>query len=111
MKFMLFLLPTIPATLADRKKLRPIAYHSDRWQAMFPEVVGLAQCAEEPGFDAAAFPEHHLHSEKFEMGAPPDFLLYVAPSIPNVFKSALLATFCLAGIRSAWLSQRRGWIN
>ena len=111
MKFMLFLLPTIPATLADRKKSRPIAYHSDRWQAMFQQVVELAQFAEKLGFDAVAFPEHHLHSEGFEMGAPPDFLLYVALSIPNVFKSALLATFCLAGIRSAWLSQRRGWIN
>ena len=78
MKFMLFLLPTIPATLADRKKSRPIAYHSDRWQAMFQQVVELAQFAEKLGFDAVAFPEHHLHSEGFEMGAPPEFLLYVA---------------------------------
>ena len=78
LKFLLFLLPTIPATLADRKKLRPIAYHSDRWQAMFQEVVELVQFAEELGLDAVAFPEHHLHSEGFEMGAPPEFLLYVA---------------------------------
>ncbi len=45
---------------------------------MFQEVVELVQFAEELGFDAVAFPEHHLHSEGFEMGAPPEFLLYVA---------------------------------
>ncbi|MEW6299497.1 MAG: LLM class flavin-dependent oxidoreductase [Thermodesulfobacteriota bacterium] len=78
MKFMLFLLPTIPATLAERKKLRPIANHTDRWQMMFEEVVELARLAEDLGFDALAFPEHHLHSEGFEVGGPPEFLLYVA---------------------------------
>lgn len=45
---------------------------------MFEEVVELAQIAEEVGFDAIAFPEHHLHSEGFEVGGPPEFLLYVA---------------------------------
>ncbi len=45
---------------------------------MFQEVVELVPFAEELGFDAVAFPEHHLHSEGFEMGAPPEFLLYVA---------------------------------
>jgi alkanesulfonate monooxygenase SsuD/methylene tetrahydromethanopterin reductase-like flavin-dependent oxidoreductase (luciferase family) len=78
MKFILFLLPTIPATLTERKRLRPIASRTDRWQAMFEEVVELAQLAEEVGFDAVAFPEHHLQSEGFEMGGPPEFLLYVA---------------------------------
>jgi alkanesulfonate monooxygenase SsuD/methylene tetrahydromethanopterin reductase-like flavin-dependent oxidoreductase (luciferase family) len=78
MKFILFLLPTIPATLAERKRLRPIAGRTDRWQRMFEEVVELAQLAEEVGFDAIAFPEHHLQSEGFEIGGPPEFLLYVA---------------------------------
>ncbi len=78
MKFILFLLPTIPAPLAERKKLRPIAHHTDRWQIMFEEVVELVRLAEEVGFDAVAFPEHHLHSEGFEVGGPPEFLLYVA---------------------------------
>ena len=45
---------------------------------MFQEVVELVQFAEELGFDAVAFPEHHLHSEGFEMGAPPEFIRYVA---------------------------------
>lgn len=78
MKFILFLLPTIPATLAERKRLRPIASRTDRWQAMVEEVVELVQLAEDVGFDAVAFPEHHLHSEGFEIGGPPEFLLYVA---------------------------------
>jgi len=78
MKFMLFLLPSIPGTMEERKKLRPIANHTARWQELFEEVSELAQLAEELGFDAVGFPEHHLHSEGFEMGAPPEFLLYTA---------------------------------
>ena len=39
MKFILFLLPTLPATLAERKKLRPLASNSEYWQTMFAEVV------------------------------------------------------------------------
>lgn len=78
MKFILFLLPTIPATLAERKRLRPIGNCTDRWQEMIEEVVELVQLAEDIGFDAVAFPEHHLHSEGFEIGGPPEFLLYVA---------------------------------
>ena len=45
---------------------------------MIEEVVELAQLAEAVGFDAIAFPEHHLHTEGFEIGGPPEFLLYVA---------------------------------
>lgn len=78
MKFILFLLPTVPGTLAERKRLRPIASRTDRWQEMIEEVTELAQLAEEVGFDAIAFPEHHLHSEGFEVGGPPELLLYVA---------------------------------
>ncbi len=71
MKFMYFVLPTLPATLEERKKLRPIASHPDRWQRMIEEVVELAQFAEEVGFDGFCFPEHHLHSEGIEMGSLP----------------------------------------
>ena len=70
MKFILVLLPTLPGSLAERKRLRPLAARTDRWQAMIEEVVELAQLAEEIGFDAVAFPEHHLHSEGFEVGGP-----------------------------------------
>ena len=71
MKFMFFVLPTLPATLEERRALRPIAMHQERWDAMIEEVVELAQLAEEVGFDGFCFPEHHLHSEGVEMGSLP----------------------------------------
>jgi len=71
MKFMFFMLPTLPATMEERKTLRPIAMHQDRWNRMIEEVTELAQLAEEVGVDAIAFPEHHLHSEGIEMGSLP----------------------------------------
>ena len=71
MKFMYFFLPTIPATMEERKRLRPIAHRPERWQQMIDEVVEIAQFAESVGFDAVCFPEHHLHSEGIEMGSLP----------------------------------------
>ncbi len=32
MKFMLFVLPTVPGTLEDRKRLRPIGRNNERYQ-------------------------------------------------------------------------------
>ena len=63
MKFMYFFLPTIPATMDERRALRPIAMQPERWQRMIDEVVEIAQLAEEVGFDAVCFPEHHLHKQ------------------------------------------------
>jgi alkanesulfonate monooxygenase SsuD/methylene tetrahydromethanopterin reductase-like flavin-dependent oxidoreductase (luciferase family) len=71
MKFMYFVLPTLPATLEERKRLRPIANHPERWQQMIEEVTEIAQLAEDVGFDGFCFPEHHLHSEGIEMGSLP----------------------------------------
>ena len=71
MKFIYFFLPTLPATLEERKRLRPIAMHPDRWQKMIEEVTELAQVAEDAGFTAVSYPEHHLHSEGIEMGSLP----------------------------------------
>ena len=71
MKFMYFVLPTLPATLEERKRLRPIAHHPEKWQQMIEEVVEIAQLAEGVGFDGFCFPEHHLHSEGIEMGSLP----------------------------------------
>src|SRR5437667_268410 len=71
MKFMYFFLPTLPATMDERQALRPLAMQPERWQRMIEEVVEMAQLAEEVGFDAVCFPEHHLHSEGIEMGSLP----------------------------------------
>ena len=38
---------------------------------MIEEVVELSQVAEDVGFDAVCFPEHHLHSEGIEIGSLP----------------------------------------
>jgi hypothetical protein len=42
MKFIYFALPTLPATLAERKTLRPIAHHTERWQRMITEIGEIA---------------------------------------------------------------------
>ena len=42
MKFMLFVLPTVPGTLDDRKRLRPIARNNERYQQMLEELRKLA---------------------------------------------------------------------
>ena len=47
MRFGLLLLPTVPGTLEERKRLRPIAAHNDRWQAMIKENVEFARMAED----------------------------------------------------------------
>ena len=70
MKFMYFFLPSIPATMQERRELRPIASRTDRWQRMFEEVVEISQLAEEVGFDAVCFPEMPS-SEGLEMGSLP----------------------------------------
>ena len=56
MSFTFFFLPTLPATLEERRALRPIANHPERWQQMIDEVVELSQVAEDVGFDAVCFP-------------------------------------------------------
>jgi predicted ATPase len=46
MKFMLFVLPTVPGTLEDRKRLRPIGRNNERYQQMLDELRQLAVFAE-----------------------------------------------------------------
>ena len=43
MKFMLFVLPTVPGTLEDRKRLRPIGRNNERYQQMLDELRKLAR--------------------------------------------------------------------
>jgi hypothetical protein len=45
MKFMLFVLPTVPGTLEDRKRLRPIGRNNERYQQMGRYLHGApAEC-------------------------------------------------------------------
>src|SRR5690349_21892501 len=75
MKFMLFVLPTVPGTLEDRKRLRPIGRNNERYQQMLEELRKLAVLADDAGFDVMATTEHHFHSEGYETSVAP-LLLY-----------------------------------
>lgn len=75
MKFMLFVLPTVPGTLADRERLRPIGRNNERYQQMLDELRKLAVLADDAGFDVFAMTEHHFHSEGYETSVAP-LLIY-----------------------------------
>jgi alkanesulfonate monooxygenase SsuD/methylene tetrahydromethanopterin reductase-like flavin-dependent oxidoreductase (luciferase family) len=75
MKFMLFVLPTVPATLEEREQLRPIGRNNDRYQMMLEELRRLAVFADDAGFDVMSTTEHHFHSEGYECSVAP-LMLY-----------------------------------
>lgn len=75
MKFNLFMTPTIPGTDREREDLRPIGRNNDRYQAMIEEIREISTLAEDVGFDAVSFSEHHFHSEGFEASVAPLKLL------------------------------------
>ena len=71
MKFALFILPTIPGTLAERRELRPIGRNRERYQQMLKEVRDIAVLADEVGIELMCTTEHHFHSEGFEVSVAP----------------------------------------
>jgi len=75
MKFMLFIMPTIPATPEERVRLRPIGRNTERYQQMLEQVRELAKLADDIGIDALGLTEHHFHSEGFEISTAPRLLL------------------------------------
>ncbi|HTK66847.1 MAG TPA: LLM class flavin-dependent oxidoreductase [Pseudonocardia sp.] len=75
MKISVFAMPTIPATLKERRALRPVGRNTERYQAMLEEVRDIAVLADELGYDAFSTTEHHLHSEGGEV-MPDPLLLY-----------------------------------
>jgi alkanesulfonate monooxygenase SsuD/methylene tetrahydromethanopterin reductase-like flavin-dependent oxidoreductase (luciferase family) len=75
MKFMLFVLPTIPGTFEERRNLRPIGRNNERYQQMLEELRKLVVLAEQAGFDVFSTTEHHFHSEGYEASVAP-LLLY-----------------------------------
>lgn len=72
---MMFVLPTVPGTLEERERLRPIGRDTERYQQMLEELRKLAVLAEDAGFDVMATTEHHFHSEGYECSVAP-LLLY-----------------------------------
>ena len=75
MKFSLFVLPTVPGTLEDRERLRPIGRNNERFQQMLDEVRTLCVMADDFGFDCFSTTEHHFHSEGYEASVAP-LILY-----------------------------------
>jgi alkanesulfonate monooxygenase SsuD/methylene tetrahydromethanopterin reductase-like flavin-dependent oxidoreductase (luciferase family) len=71
MKVMLFAMPTIPATIDERRELRPIGRSTERYQRMLEELRTLATMADDLGYTAFATTEHHFHTEGAEANPSP----------------------------------------
>jgi alkanesulfonate monooxygenase SsuD/methylene tetrahydromethanopterin reductase-like flavin-dependent oxidoreductase (luciferase family) len=71
MKFGIFALSTVPATMSERGEMRPIGRDNARLQQMYAEMREVAIRAEQAGFDAFATTEHHFHSEGLELAPSP----------------------------------------
>ena len=83
MKFSLFVLPTVPGTLEDRERLRPIGRNNERFQEMLDEVRTLCVMADEFGFDCFSTTEHHFHSEGYEASVAPLPSRPYRPGVPG----------------------------
>jgi hypothetical protein len=44
MKFMVHVVPTVPASPIERERLRPIAHRTEKIQQMLDEMIQLAAC-------------------------------------------------------------------
>lgn len=75
MKFLMFVLPTVPASLEERAELRPIGRNTERYQMMLEELRKLVVLADDAGIDCFSMTEHHFHSEGYELSVAP-MLLY-----------------------------------
>ena len=109
MKFMYFFYPGIPATMEEREALRPIAARNDRFQAMLDEVVELSRFAEDLGFAAVAFPEHHLHTEGGEMGSVPGLTQHVLANTSKLIAGPI--GYVLPGWNPLRLALETAWLD
>jgi alkanesulfonate monooxygenase SsuD/methylene tetrahydromethanopterin reductase-like flavin-dependent oxidoreductase (luciferase family) len=71
MKVIVFAMPTIPATMEERRRLRPLGRNTERYQLMLHELRTIATLADELGYDAFASTEHHFHTEGGEANPHP----------------------------------------
>ena len=109
MKFMFFFYPSIPCTMEEREKLRPIAARVDRFQAMLDEIVELSQMAEDLGFTAVTFPEHHLHTEGGEMGSLPVLTQHVLANTKKILAGPI--GYVLPGWNPLRLALETAWMD
>ena len=109
MKFMFFFYPAIPATLEERERLRPISARTDLFQKMLEEIVELSQMAEEFGFSAVTFPEHHLHTEGSEMGSLPVLTQHVLANTKKILAGPI--GYVLPGWNPLRLALETAWMD
>jgi alkanesulfonate monooxygenase SsuD/methylene tetrahydromethanopterin reductase-like flavin-dependent oxidoreductase (luciferase family) len=109
MKFMFFFYPAIPASMDEREKLRPISARTDKFQQMLEEIVELSQLAEEVGFQAVTFPEHHLHTEGSEMGSLPVLTQHVLNNTKKIMAGPI--GYVLAGWNPLRLALEIAWLD
>ena len=108
-KFIFFFYPSIPCTMEEREKLRPIAARVDRFQAMLDEIVELSQMAEDLGFTAVTFPEHHLHTEGGEMGSLPVLTQHVLANTKKILAGPI--GYVLPGWNPLRLALETAWMD
>jgi alkanesulfonate monooxygenase SsuD/methylene tetrahydromethanopterin reductase-like flavin-dependent oxidoreductase (luciferase family) len=96
-KFQLFVLPTVPATMEEREQLRPIGRNNERFQMMIDEVRTLCGIADDAGFDCFSTTEHHFHSEGYEASVAPLLLYADLAARTKQIKFAPLALVLPAG--------------
>ncbi len=109
MKFMLFMLPAVPATPEERRRLRPIAANSERFQQMLRQVTELSQVADDLGFDMISFPEHFLQTEGLEMGGTPSLHAHIAARTKSIKVGPM--GFVLPGWNPLRLACEVGWLD
>jgi alkanesulfonate monooxygenase SsuD/methylene tetrahydromethanopterin reductase-like flavin-dependent oxidoreductase (luciferase family) len=109
MKFMLFMLPAVPATPEERRRLRPVAANTERFQQMLREVTELSQVADDLGFDMISFPEHFLQTEGLEMGGTPSLHAHIAARTRNIKVGPM--GFVLPGWNPLRLACEVGWLD
>jgi alkanesulfonate monooxygenase SsuD/methylene tetrahydromethanopterin reductase-like flavin-dependent oxidoreductase (luciferase family) len=109
MKFMLFMLPVVPGTKEERRRLRPIAGNTERFQSMLEQTTELARVADDLGFDMIAFPEHFLQTEGLEMGGTPSLYAHLAAQTKDIKIGPM--GFVLPGWNPLRLACEVGWLD
>lgn len=75
MKISMFCLPTLRATLEERRALRPLARNNERHARMIEDLRDLARWCDDAEFHAFFLSEHHLQSEGWEVSPSPMLVL------------------------------------
>jgi alkanesulfonate monooxygenase SsuD/methylene tetrahydromethanopterin reductase-like flavin-dependent oxidoreductase (luciferase family) len=73
--------PVVRATVDERRAMRPIGRHPERFQEALEESLEVVKAADEMGYWGVSSIEHHFHSEGYEVGP--------SPSVMNAYWAAI----------------------